>query len=72
MTKLNKTVAKFTYNGKKYEVDQLLDTKWGNGSPRYYFDVFQNDKQVAQFEAFEGEDYMARAIVELKLWEKGK
>jgi hypothetical protein len=62
MKELNKTVAKFTFNGKRYEVDQLLDTKWGNGTPTYYFDVFQGNNQVAQFEAHEGDSYIVRAI----------
>jgi predicted RNA-binding protein associated with RNAse of E/G family len=67
MKKLNKTVAKFSFDGKKYEVDQLLDTKWGNGTPRYYFDVFQNNKQITQFETHEGDDYVARAIEAIRL-----
>jgi hypothetical protein len=66
MKKLNKTVAKFTFNGTEYEVDQLLDTKWGNGTPRYYFDVFEDNKQVTQFETYEGDDYVKRAKEALK------
>jgi hypothetical protein len=66
MKKLNKTVAKFTFNGMEYEVDQLLDTKWGNGTPRYYFDVFEDGKQITQFETYEGDDYVKRAKEALK------
>jgi hypothetical protein len=66
MKKLNKTVAKFTFNGMEYEVDQLLGTKWGNGTPRYYFDVFEDGKQITQFETYEGDDYVKRAKEALK------
>jgi hypothetical protein len=68
MKKLNKTVAKFTFNGKKYEVDQLLDTKWGGraGTPRYYFNVCSGNKQITQFETHEGDDYVKRAKEALK------
>jgi hypothetical protein len=67
MKKLNKTVATFTFKGKKYEVDQLLDTKWGKGTPCYYFDVFEDNKQVTQFETYEGDDYVKRAIEAIRL-----
>ena len=61
--KKNNTVAKFTYKNKKYEVDQLLDSKWGSkaGTPRYIFDIFYNNKQVCAFDGYEGADYIKLA-----------
>jgi len=67
---LNKTICKFTYRGKRFEVDQLLDTKWGGkaGTPRFYFDIFVVTKKdkvgecVGQFEGYVGADYKKLAI----------
>jgi hypothetical protein len=69
MKSLNKTVAKFTLKGKKYEVDQLLDSKWGGeaGTPRYAYDIFEGDEHITQFDAYEGADYVKLAKEALML-----
>lgn len=39
MKKLNKTVAKFKYRGKKYEIDWLTDADFADGYKEY--DIFE-------------------------------
>ena len=69
MSNLNKTVAKFTYKKRKYEVDMLLDSKWasGAGNDGYVFDIFdvtegKKGESVGQFDAYKGADYKKLAI----------
>lgn len=59
---LNKKVAGFHYNNRKYEVDLLLDSI-NNGFQSYdIFDVTDEETSVAQFELKEG-DYMTSEII---------
>ena len=72
MKNLNKTVAKFTYKKRKYEVDILLDSKRHDmeGNLKYAFDIFDvtEDKRgecVGQFNSSKEADYKKLAIEEL-------
>jgi len=68
---LNKTVAKFIHRGIKYEVDMLLDTKYGDegaATPGYKFHVFDitNNDLVGEFDGYDGADYIMLAKQAIK------
>lgn len=54
MNSLNKTVAKFNYEGQDYEIDWLTDQDFINldGISQREFDVFCGSIQVANFSDF--------------------
>ena len=61
----NKTVCKFEYKNKKYQVDQLLDSL--DGYDDFYFDIFdctiiKRGICVGQFNTYEGDDYKKLTI----------